>query len=192
MAYSNTIPAANDLLSQSQQDLLDNFVSIQTLIEVNHEAFGAADEGKHKFVSMPEQGADPATTADEIAIYTKQSAVSGNAELFLRNENNGSVVEFSVSIKANPGYTILPSGVIFAWGSGTINVGNANSAAINFHTAFPAAILSVQMTPFNQQTGAAQDYVINSFNRLVGSFQANRNNSFIGTTASFYYLAIGY
>lgn len=121
MAYSNAIPQPTDRLKDSQQDILDNFAALKTLIDVNHGTFGAADEGKHKFVTMPEQGSAPTTAVNEMALYTQLSSLSGNSELVIRNENNGASVEFTSSVKATNGWSRLPSGVLIKWGTASAN-----------------------------------------------------------------------
>jgi len=193
MPYQENKPEATDPKNVSQGDIQGNFQAIKTLIDINHKTFDdATNQGKHSQVTLPESAADPETAINEIALYTKESVISGNSGLFLRNENFGAIVELTNAIKASPGYTILPSGIIMAWGTGTIASGSANSAVNTFHTAFPTAVLSLQLTPYNVQTGAAQDYVMNAYTVTAASFYVNRNGSYTGTTAYFYYLAIGY
>ena len=191
MAYQQNKPEANDLKSQSQADIQGNFAAIQTFLEVNHETFADANEGKHKHVTFPEQGADPATAADEVAIYSKLSAVTADTGLFFRKESSGDVVECTAAVKAASGYTMLPSGLKIAWGIGTINTGSQTSANVTFNSAFSVIPYSVQLTPYNAQTGAARDYVMNVVSLTTAVFKATRNASYVGTTAYFYYLAIG-
>ena len=45
MAFQNNKPNASDFLSQSQDDILNNFGAIKTLVDVNHVTFDAADQG---------------------------------------------------------------------------------------------------------------------------------------------------
>jgi hypothetical protein len=51
--YNNNIVNPNDLLSDSQQEINDNFDVLDTFINVNHVGFDVAASGKHKFVTMP-------------------------------------------------------------------------------------------------------------------------------------------
>jgi hypothetical protein len=143
MAYQNNIPQGNQRLSDSQGDLLANFQAIKQLIDVNHATFGNANEGKHNFVSLPSQSGDPVTLASEMALYTK--LVTGVPQMFLRNQTNGSVVNFT-SATASPtnGSTTLPSGIIIKWGSGTTAAGG--SQTVTFATAFPGGILTCYAT----------------------------------------------
>lgn len=139
MAYDNSIPNASDKLKNSQPQIKDNFAALKTLIDVNHGTFGAADQGKHKFVTMPEQSSAPTTAADEMALYTK--AVSGVTQMFLRNEGNGTEVDFTSAVKSNSnGSLTLPCGIILKWGRATTAASGLKT--VTFTTAFPTAILT--------------------------------------------------
>jgi len=127
MAYNSGIPLASDLLSQSQDDILNNFAGIKTLVDVNHVTFDAVEQGKHSFVQFPVQSPVPTTGADEVGLYSQTSALTGNPELVFSHESAGSTYEFTAAVKAETGYAILPSGIIFMWGSGTVN---ANTTAV--------------------------------------------------------------
>ena len=143
MAFNQNIPQPSDALDQSQADLLANFQALKALIDINHGTFSAADEGKHKWVTMPEQSAAPTTALNDIAMYTK--AVSGVTQLFLRNENNGSEVDFTSANKSTSDGTLtLPSGIILKWGRATSN--GSGIATVTFGTAFPTAILTAYGT----------------------------------------------
>ena len=117
MAYNPSIPQANDRLRDSQPPILENFTVINRAWEINHVSFDNVNEGKHKWLSFPEQGGDPATLVNEVAIFAKQSGLTGVAELFLRQENNGTVYEWTSSLNAVEGWTRLPSGILIKWGS---------------------------------------------------------------------------
>ena len=121
MAYKD-IPLSTDKLSTSQADIRTNFSDIQALITVNHGDFDAADEGKHTHVSLPEQGASPTTAADEVALFSRQSTLTGVAELAVRKESDGTVNEFTSSTAATNGWTRLPSGILLKWGIQTVSV----------------------------------------------------------------------
>lgn len=190
MAYNNAIPAANDLISQSQSDIQQNFAAIQTLIEVNHGTFGAATEGKHKFTSLVEQGAAPVTAANEIALYTKE--IGGISALFLRHESAGTEVDITTAVKASPGTCTLPCGIILKWGTGSVSSGQQTSGVVTFSTAFPTAALSVVITASNDPSGYSSDNIINAITLTTASFYARRASDHKNTALTFYYIAIGY
>ncbi len=122
MAYNNAIPGPNDLLSQSQSDIQQNFAEIQTLIGVNHLNFGVAGEGKHLYLQMPEHAA-PATAIDEAGFYANVGATSTVTELFFRRENNGASIPMTETVETTVtnGWSYLPSGLIIQWGQQVIN-----------------------------------------------------------------------
>lgn len=127
MAYNSTIPTATDLLSQSQDDILNNFTGLKTLIDINHVTFDVGDQGKHAFIEFPVQSPVPTTGAGEVGLYSQTSALTGNPELVFSHESAGSTYEFTSAVKNETGYMTLPSGIIMKWGSGTVN---ANTTAV--------------------------------------------------------------
>ena len=146
MAYKSTSPAAADLLSQSQDDILNNFGAIKTLVDINHVTFDAANQGKHNFIQFPVQAPVPTTGAGEVGFYSQTSAISGNPELVFTHQNAGSTYEFTSAVKNATGYAMLPSGIIFKWGSGTVN---ANTTAVATFSA--AAGVPTFTTVYNAQ-----------------------------------------
>ena len=189
MAYSNAIPQANDIKSQSQGDLLANFVAIQTFVEVNHETFAAANEGKHKFVTFPEQGADPTTAANEVAVYSKTSALGdAGTALFLRKEGDGTVIEFTSSTQNANGWTRLPSGILLKWGTGTVNANTTAVATFPVAATVPAftAVYNVSVTRQGQSGDAGALYY-----QAFDTTTITVYNASAATGKTFYYLAIG-
>ncbi len=73
MAYNQNIPQPADQLKNSQAELLENFAQIKTLIDINHETFGSANEGKHRFINLTNQTAvgDVASAANQISIFER-------------------------------------------------------------------------------------------------------------------------
>lgn len=151
-AYVGGVPLPANPINFTQPILLSNFQAINELININHVTFNTPDNfGKHKFVSMPEQGADPATTVNEAALYTKVGAVSAVTELFWRRENNGTVINMTeASLAAPTGWTRLPSGLLMKWsaqamtsGVTTVNFNGGGAFGPNFTTVY-----SLQATPY--------------------------------------------
>lgn len=150
MPYNQNIPQATDQLKNSQSQILANFQAIKTLIDVNHGTFSAADQGKHKWVTLPQQGAAPATAASEMALYTKSSG--GVPTPFIRQQSNGT--EYSL-IATNAGtytlgYTLLPGNIKMLWGRSITPAGGliTVSTAAGVVAGWPGftAIPSVQVT----------------------------------------------
>lgn len=146
MAYQNNIPQPTDQLSKSQSDILNNFAAIKTLVDINHVTFDVADQGKHKFVTMPVQGSSPATLGGELALFSRTSAFTTVPEMAFRRQTNGSVIEFTslgavAGTATVPGWSMLPSGILIKWGSGT--------------TSNPGGVLTVVLNAAGQPTYSA-------------------------------------
>jgi len=207
MAYQNNIPQASDTISKSQQDLLNNFAAIQTLIEVNHGTFGASDEGMHKFLTFPVQSAAPTFALTQNGMYSKIPASplpqTGIEEIFVHKQSNAGVKEIpftaSTLSTATPaalteGWSYLPSGLIIKWGA---NVNGTGSAVISFPTGsnIPAftTCLNVQLTVAE---GGVTD--VNKAIRLTAvnptnfTIYASPRTSTGTANVVFSYLAIGY
>ena len=115
LTYYNNIPQPSQRIKDSQPEILTNFASLQTYLETNHVAFSEDSSGKHKFVSMPEQGAAPSTAVNEMAMYTKD--VSAVSQLFVRRESNGTELNLTGAVSlTTEGWTSLPCGLILKWG----------------------------------------------------------------------------
>jgi len=111
MAYNNNIPQPTDQINQSQAQLLGNFQALSTaLIGVNTAGLLATN-----------QASDPATAANQVAIYARVPQNSGSVPtptsvMALRQPSSGNVVEFSdFEINTFDGWTRLPSGVLIKW-----------------------------------------------------------------------------
>lgn len=190
MAYNPSIPQPTDIPAQSQPQLLANFQGIDTLINVNHVDFDLPDQGKHKWVSMPNQASDPATLATEVAIYGSTSSDTTDIELTFRRPTDGQVIYMTANSGTNNGWTMLPSGIMMKWGTtnatGATTI-NANSFGRTFTTLY-----SVQLT--NQTVTSSSDtYVMGGiisgthFNIYVG----NRTSPGVDATANVNWLVIG-
>ena len=151
MAFNNNIPQPDDRVRDSQTDLLANFQALQAFLEVNHilgtfDSPVAGNTGKHSTVVMPENGGNPATAANEGAIYVDEGPISTVSELFFRRENNGNaraITEWRnytpggddgyVYYTGNPGpFTNLP--VIFATSFSAPDNGELYSVSISART----------------------------------------------------------
>lgn len=107
MTFNPSIPRSTDRPSTSQGQILTNFSQTKTVFGQDHVEFDnstASDRGKHKKNTFVQQSGDQVTAANEMAQYVKD--VGGAAELFLRRESNGTVLQQSnltVTSAANGG-----------------------------------------------------------------------------------------
>lgn len=200
MAYLNNIPGAAQRISDTQPLIQGNFAAIQTFLDVNHVTFGAADEGKHKWITQPQQVAAPANfSANEMGLFVLNNAMTAQSEMYLRRAPSTDL-PFTAKKVNTTGWSYLPSGILIKWG-----VKLANPEVVSTVT-FPVAadtpvftqLLSVQLTPtldaglyfisstvgVNSVTGLQGSYAAASFQFLAGKVQG-------GAAFNVFYLAIG-
>jgi len=197
MVYSANIPQPGDRIKDSQPLILANFQDINTWVQVNHVGFvGGANDGKHNYVSMPEQAANPATAVNEAALFVRQGTYSGVSELCFRRENNGNIYEASAATLATPGWTFLPSGLLLKWG--TANATGLGTLVFPAGGAIPAfnQIFNVQVTTAYVNVADGDGFV-----RVVDYaapwtsfrvFASHRTTVGAYGPVAFDYLAIGY
>lgn len=204
MAYNANVPQPTDLLSQSQSDLLNNFIALQTLIDVNHVDFASGDQGKHKFITFPVQSPAPTFAAGEEGLYSFLNTTTSQNELYVHKQTGATTAEIpftasvlsanSAPILNSGGWTYLPSGILMLFGHGTANGNTAFTfAALNPGAPVFTNVLSMVLcTAYNNSSDG------NGFVRLSGytstGFNAYGSARTTVSTASvsFQYLAIGY
>lgn len=210
MSYNPNIPQATNQLNQSQNDILNNFQAIQTFVVVNHGDFGSSDEGKHKWVTLPQQGATPPAGAgfatSEIGLYNASYALTSQYELYINKLNQATVVQVpstasvlsanSAPAQNSPGWTLLPSGIVLRWGNFTGFTGSNTVTLTTSAANGPALtqILSIQLTPYDPTVGDVNFSVRLGAILSPTQFQvyiSSRTASGAGT-GGFQYLVIGY
>jgi hypothetical protein len=192
MTYQPNIPASIDIISASQSDLQNNFTALNTQYAVDHVTFTAAsDNGKHKKSTYIEQGADPTTAANEGAIYSKESSLTSDTQLFFRRESNGTAIEMTGLLAATNGWTRLPSGILLKWGtdskSGNATVTFPNPANIPAFNNIYQVLLTVE-----DSSGTPNSFVyLKSISTTSFDVNAVQRTATSSSTATFRYLAIG-
>lgn len=87
MAWNPTFPTPATRISQSVQQIQDNWAFLQTNINTDHfYNSGAPNEGHHRFVQLITQGADPALALNGV-LYSK-AVTGGTIQPFYRNATN--------------------------------------------------------------------------------------------------------
>ena len=210
MPYNPNIPQPTDQLNQSQDDILQNFQAISTILNINHVDFGAADQGKHKWVTLPSQGAIPPAgsgfAAGELGIYNATNATTTKSELYINKTNQATVVQVPstasiLSINSAPasltgGWTYLPSGFLLRTGGAT---GVSGLVTVTLTTGIGIApaftqILGVILCPYSTSTSDA-DFAV----RLVDILNPSQFRLYVSSRTStgaavggFWHLVIGY
>lgn len=189
MVFTANMPLATQSLNYTQPLVLGNFANYKANMEVNHGGVNDADAGKHKFVQMPAQAADPATAADEVAIYCKDAG-GGVYREYLRQANNGTVVQITGvdPLNAGNGYTFLPGGLLMQWGLTTPASATANTAIV-YPIAFSAAAHNIQLTFTRAASSPGTTFGLWVVTGSTNTGFTAYNNS--GHTYQFYWMAIG-
>ncbi len=154
MTWTPNIPAANQTLANSQPLIRDNFTEVFTDFGKNHVGFTnatVADRGKHNFVTLKVQAADPViANNNEAEIFTKQ--IGGITQLFWKRFNGSAVQMTAVDpvytpgvgpVFDNKGFTFLPGGLLLQYGNLVVN--NATRTPVVFPTAFSAPPYTIQV-----------------------------------------------
>jgi hypothetical protein len=119
MAYQYNKPLATDQLSQSQADIAGNFTAIGTMMDPDA-----------KNLQLPVAGNAPTTPAGDVG-FLYSMLVAANPELFWKPRIGGTAVNFTSAGKTNPGWCVLPCGLIVKWGvSANITYGATGTAAL--------------------------------------------------------------
>lgn len=197
MAYNNAIPAANDQLSQSQQDILNNFIEIQNAFNTDHTVFNDPEQGKHDKVRMPVQAAPPAFTVGETALWNEQDATTTKNEMHIRKQNQAGDVSipFSASVLSNVatpignvGWTYLPSGILIKWGTATTAGAAPNTVNVNTGTPQAGPSMTEMFTVFLQ----SRTQIAGSSGNLIATVGIpSFSVSFTAAGINFYWVAIG-
>ena len=175
------IPLPNDQLSQSQSDIRNNFLALSPF-------------GNH-WALFDVLGADPATAANQLAIYAKNSTLSGAPELFIRHASNGAVTEFTSALAAVTGWTRLPSGILLKWGSDQINASGLTTTNFPVAPTIPpfSNVFTAFVTPRNQNGTDQNNYIsVNQLNILSLIVLASSRSYGAGSPATFYPYAYNY
>lgn len=196
MTFQANIPQSTDLISISQNDILQNFQALNTSWDVNHEGFNDPDAGKHTFVEMPNQASDPAGAATEMTLFSKLA--SGNSEIHYKRDSSAN--SFQLSGPIDPGNstdvntqttnyaTFLPGGLVYQFGyKDNPTDSGPDGNRIPFHTSFPSQVLSIQLTAVRGTNTERSMYVLNGSVSLSQFRITTSSNSFNRV----YYVAIG-
>lgn len=190
MSFNANIPQPTDIPANSQPQLLANFQGINTLVNVNHVSFDQPDQGKHKWVSCPDQLlAVPATLNTEVALFSSTNTDTGSIELNFRRQNNGTVIPMTARGGTVSGWTMLPSGIIIKWntgaGTGAFTV-NANAFGKAFTT-----IYSVQVCNAGSSYNTAYVYGSVASATTLNIICMDRSTPSTPIAANYSWLAVG-
>jgi hypothetical protein len=151
------VPLSGQTLGQTRVPIRTNFTVISDAFQIDHVAYNAAGQGKHKWITFPVQvqaTAQAALTYPDIGLYSSLYATTGINELFFRNSGNVVPdVPFTASAYAPNGFAYLPSGILLKWGTSGVNDNSTNNIPLNAAgTPLFTSILSIQVSLLSNQT----------------------------------------
>ncbi len=197
MPYNPNIPQPPHIMSDSQDDILNNFIQLNTAFSINHTAYNTVDQGKHKQVTLPENTTPTPTAANEANIYSDLNALTGETELWWQRENNGERISFTAMSAIANGWCYLPSGLLLQWGTDTKTGSNQ---LVTLPVANPPLVLNalyvgltatgIGVTGTNMTT-----YVNGSYDILAGppqTFRVNCFNEDAPAAVTFQYFIVGF
>ena len=192
MAYQANIPAATDVISQSQSAIQGNFQALAP--------FG------NGYADFTVQGATPPIIAADTGLYTKSNATTTQNEMYIQKRTNNADVQIPMTASsisnAAPvvnmvGWSYLPSGLLIKWGNYDTTTRNAviyvNVDSISGGPAFNK-IFNVQVTAYKSTTtDAISAAVLSPINLWTGTSIGMYLNSAVvlGAGAGIQYLVIG-
>lgn len=191
--YKPNIPQAADLISVSQQDLLNNATYLNTMLDREH--VQAPNDttnpqvGGHRFMSLVDQAPviPPIPAGSTSVLYAFGGA------LFYTNSVSTTQLAPLPALQGANGYYQLPGGLMFQWGVTTV-------AGINFKTVFPVpftvagvgtAAYNVQCTVFQNTTNRHFAYVRTLSADGTGFRTANLDSGGSDEVNTFSWFAIG-
>lgn len=141
--YTSNTPESAQPMNVSQPEILANFQAIAELVGVNHVGFNINNSGKHNTAIMEFQSVDPGTASTDLALYSKATGSPNVGEIFYQYPNDGSVNQLTpvsgtgsgtISATSGTGWCLFASGILFKWGTATINLQNSTPGQIIFPT----------------------------------------------------------
>jgi len=90
--YQPNIPQASNLISISQNDILENFQQLNTAWNVDHSAFNLASQGQHTKVTLTAPIANPNKATPIASLYTKAAPTTILSDLYYQNNSTSNDV----------------------------------------------------------------------------------------------------
>lgn len=115
--YDPSIPGANDILSQSQSDIQNNFSELNTIFDVDHQTWNSdpsGNRGFHKQITMPAGlGAAPTPISTQGILYpladTKDTSL--RTQLYFKNQSNTIQITNRFKSATTDGYVMIPGNI---------------------------------------------------------------------------------
>jgi hypothetical protein len=210
--YDPLIPQANDLISQSQADILNNFGQLESIFNTDHwtwDSTPSANRGLHRQISFPAAlGSDPSLGSNVGYLFLKNDPndTASKPQLYFKNSSNTYQVSNRFRSSGTTGYWMADNGsgttgstMITMWGSASIpssptsgqvpvafpTMSNYTGAPIGFPNNLYNVQFSVQCTSSNNQPSVCID--TSGFSTTGFTIRYSSG----GTAATVYWTAIG-
>ncbi len=181
MAWNSAKPDANDDLDYSVNDIQGNFAALESMFT----------PGSPK-VNLAKLTTDPTAIANTLQFYVKSDGT--NPQVYIQRESGSAdtptKINLTGGIKANPGWCVLPCGIMLVWGS--TSTSNAATSTKAYAFQFPTACLAIVQSAQTLPSGNDQDYQLALTVVDKTNYTEKRHSSNHGTQFTYQYLAIGY
>lgn len=203
--YDPLIPQANDLISQSQADILNNFTQLNTIFNNDHWTWDSsisANRGYHRQISFPTAlGSDPSLSGRAGYIFLKNDAndASARPQVYYKNITETLQVTNRFHSAVTNGYIQLPGGIILMWGTAVIPNTSSGQVNVTFPvianytgapSGFPNNVFNIQISIQGASSNSGITYIIGSGTPPTSTgFQFRFSNN--TQSATLYWYAIG-
>lgn len=121
--YKNNIPQGPNRIPATQKPINSNFQAINEILNVNHVGFNDANQGKHKYLTLPFQLSVPVTTSNQMSIYSATSTDGNSSEIFFTYPAATTGTPLTGlghgSLPSAEGWCYLAGSVLMKWGNAT-------------------------------------------------------------------------
>ena len=189
MAYTPNIPAASDIIANSQSQLQTNSSAIDTQYGGDHDGFsiGASNSGMHKKATFLSNIAAPGLTVNLVngvaALFANLDS-NATSQLFFENASGTQQITSSMTTLGSFRGWILPGGLKLCITAGTIAFGSAGIAHTLPFSYTSTSSYVVLVTP----EGATPTIDCSVVNTAVNQFTGYSGSS----SNSVYVMTIGY
>jgi len=203
--YTPNIPQPGDIPAQSQDQILQNFQSIDdgtNGFARNHVSLTngtVGQRGKHNFLELVQQSGKPGTlAANENTFYAKSVTSTGDGgytqtETFLARGTSAVEIQMTAGKNSDVPFsdadnfvTFLPGGLLI---QGGVVTSPGSSGTISFSPTFSAVPLSITLTA--QRNSSSNPIVAWVDNASAPSASQFKYNSDVSSISKLYWVAIG-
>jgi hypothetical protein len=206
--YTRDLPVSGNDPSVDQPSMTINTNSVDSLIDEDHYSFGENNGGFHRQVRMPNLATIPlGTIAASSTLYSKVATGQGS-QVFFTNANTGNEYQLTRAdntnyasfglfpafqyralgpITGNAGWTFLPGGIRYQYGTVNMTAFPAGS----YNLAFPIVFTTVYTVIAILQSSVATPELGELKSFTVGSFTFEYNVTAPSGSRSIQWFAIG-